>query len=310
MTIGALLPTEKLLGNFANSRNSFQPRTKPHVFPLLANASQKKIEEIVSTSRLRRLDAANADPVERARQLFLGIHGVGLKQSSLWVAHGWRTLEDLKRNNVTLTNSQQIGLGRYDDFIQRIPRAEVECHQDFVKRAASEVSPSLQIIVGGSFRRGAADSGDIDYLVTAPELPRDTLANIIFEDLIPHLFKKDYLQCTLTDGKDSSRSKWLGAARLPGSTTTWRRVDFLIVPWSELGAALLYWTGNDIFNRSMRLLARKKGMRLNQHGLFKDVLRGPNGEKLTKGILIEAHDEQKIFKALGVPYWPPGQRIC
>jgi len=40
-----------------------------------------------------------------------------------------------------------------------------------------------------------------------------------------------------------------------------------------MGVALLYFTGNDIFNRSMRLLTSKKGMRLNQHTLFKDVMR-------------------------------------
>ena len=55
-------------------------------------------------------------------------------------------------------------------------------------------------------------------------------------------------------------TKWHGASRIggPDSNKPWRRIDFLLVPEEEMGAALLYFTGNDIFNRSMRLLASKK----------------------------------------------------
>lgn len=65
-----------------------------------------------------------------------------------------------------------------------------------------------------------------------------------------------------------------------------------MVPWDERGAALLYFTGNDIFNRSMRLLASKKGYGLNQRGLFKDVMRGPRREKLTDGTKVEGSNEK------------------
>ena len=84
----------------------------------------------------------------------------------------------------------------------------------------------------------------------------------------------------------------------------------LFVPWEELGAALIYFTGNDYFNRSIRYLAGKKGMRLNQHGLFKDVMRGPGRTKVTEGELLEGHSERKIFELLGVTYRPPEHRRC
>jgi DNA polymerase IV len=76
-----------------------------------------------------------------------------------------------------------------------------------------------------------------------------------------------------------------------------------------MGAALIYFTGNDIFNRSMRLLASKKGYRLNQRGLYKDVIRGKNREKITEGTLVESRDERKIFEILGVTWRPPEHRI-
>ncbi len=75
-----------------------------------------------------------------------------------------------------------------------------------------------------------------------------------------------------------------------------------MVPYNEMGAALLSYTGNDIFNRSMRLLARKKKMCLNQHGLYMNVSRGRGGVKYTEGKLIAQRTEEEIFEALGVPW--------
>lgn len=51
-------------------------------------------------------------------------------------------------------------------------------------------------------------------------------------------------------------------------------------------------------------------MRLNQRGLYKNVMRGPGRVKLNEGELVEGADEKKIFAALGVPWRPPEQRIC
>lgn len=82
------------------------------------------------------------------------------------------------------------------------------------------------------------------------------------------------------------------------------------MPWKERGAALIYFTGNDIFNRSLRLLASKKGMGLNQRGLFKDTLRGSGRVKLTRGLCIASESEREIFEILGVPWRPPELRNC
>ncbi|MCJ1273731.1 hypothetical protein MMC21_001524 [Puttea exsequens] len=131
----------------------------------------------------------------------------------------------------------------------------------------------------------------------------------MLEQVIPRLFAKGYLKVGLATTMKEDGSKWHGAAAFP-RTTTWRRIDFLFVPWDELGAALIYFTGNDNFNRSIRLLASKQGMRLNQRGLWKDVIHGPNRARITQGSLMEGKDERRIFELLGVPWRPPHHRIC
>jgi len=81
---------------------------------------------------------------------------------------------------------------------------------------------------------------------------------------------------------------------------TWKpNPDILCVPYEYWGGALLYFTGDAIvnsfpvspfsganlhriqFNRSMRLLANRKGMSLNQRGLWEGVTRDPKGKLKT-----------------------------
>ena len=276
--------------------------------PLIGDRLAEKIEEIVETDRLKRLEYAQEDPNNQLLRLFRGIYGVGVRDASRWIAQGYRTLEELK-SNPELTPNQRIGLEHYDDFQQRIPRAEVEKLAIIVRNALAKTDPLLQMFVGGSYRRGAPDSGDIDIVITKTRANMDQIRRVMTREIIPRLFRRDFLKVALAAGDDREGSKWHGACALPDSSV-WRRIDLLYVPRAELGAAMIYFTGNDIFNRSVRLLASKKGMRLNQHGLYQDVLRGPNRIKVTEGILVEGHDEKLIFKHLGVPWWEPHERQC
>lgn len=267
-----------------------------------------KIQEIVSTDRLRRLEYARLEPNDKVLQTFLGIYGVGFKQATQWIRQGHRTLEDL-RQKAHLTENQKVGIAHYDDFQKRIPRAEMDQHAGYLKQAIRRIDSSLQLTICGSYRRGQTSSGDIDVIVTRPDVSLEHVHTIMMGTVIPKLFKNGYLKVGLVAGSKASSSKWHGAAAL-AEQAVWRRIDFLFVPWDEMGAALIYFTGNDIFNRSIRLLASKKGMRLNQQGLWKDVSRGERRKRLTKGTLVEARDEKKIFELLDVPWRPPEHRLC
>lgn len=286
--------------------NKYEAIALPFVGARLAD----KIEEIVWTNRLRQLDNTSFDENDAALQLFLGIYGAGFSQAQTWISQGHRTLESLSAS-ASLTPNQQIGLDHYEDFKTRIPRSEVSTHAMFLREHTAAIAQSIEVIVGGSYRRGAADCGDIDFLITSPTLPLAALRTLLLESLIPRLFAVRYLRAALATPDPRTGTKWHGAACLPtAKEQVWRRVDFLLVSWDQMGAALIYWTGNDIFNRSMRLLASRKGMRLNQRGLYKHVMRGPGRVKVTEGELVEGKSEKRIFEILGVPWRPPEHRIC
>ncbi|KAL1973632.1 hypothetical protein VTN31DRAFT_6267 [Thermomyces dupontii] len=267
-----------------------------------------KIEEIVTTGRLQRLENTSLTPEDRALQLFLSVYGVGIAQASRWVARGLYTLEDLK-TKADLTRNQRIGVERYDDFRQRIPREEVAAHEEIVRQAVQEGDPDMQTIIAGSYRRGAPTSGDIDVIITKPGATVETIRSLVMETVVPKLVRQGFIKASLATSSRNEGSKWHGASALP-DRDVWRRIDLLFVPGDEIGAALLYFTGNDIFNRSIRLLASKKGMCLNQHGLYKNVLRGAQRVKANQGCLVEGRDERRIFEILGVPWRPPEHRNC
>jgi DNA polymerase lambda/DNA polymerase IV len=293
----------------------------------LPNIGQRlaaKIEEIASTNKLRRLEYANDEPLDQVLEIFLKIYDVGTSRANKWISQGFRTLDDLLKK-ADLTPNQRIGIEHYDDLNTRIPREKITALFAYVQREAAQVDPAVELLVGGSYRRGSDSSRDIDIIVTKKGTTSAADLVPFLEELVAILTRKGFLVATLAalhahrPGKDGPGSKWHGCCVLPRESPDnkgdapkpiWRRIDFLLVPESEYGAALIYFTGNDIFNRSMRLLASKKGMRLNQKGLFKEVMRGKNRVKVTEGELLEGRDEKRIFELLGVKWREPWERWC
>lgn len=293
--------------------------------PWFGKRLSTKLEEIVKTHTLARLTYALSDPASRVLALFLGIYGVGNTTAARWVARGFRTLEDL-RERADLTDAQRVGIDHYDDLNARIPRAEVARLAACVRAEAARVDAAVELLVGGSYRRGADSSGDVDLIITRPGTTSSGDLVPFLERLVLGLERRGFLTAALASssfhhggGSGGGGSKWHGCCVLPripgfnddgGYRPVWRRIDLLLVPETEYGAALIYFTGNDIFNRSIRLLASRKGMRLNQRGLYKDALRGLNRQKVAEGELLEGRSEKKIFQILGVKWRAPEERWC
>ena len=87
-----------------------------------------------------------------------------------------------------------------------------------------------------------------------------------------------------------------------------RRVDIKAYPKCQEAFALLYFTGDAHFNRSMRAYVKRCGMTLTDAGMAKCV-RGTmsNGKKgrLSVGRSARCRNEQQIFDILGLPYVRP-----
>ena len=74
------------------------------------------------------------------------------------------------------------------------------------------------------------------------------------------------------------------------------QADLRVVGPESYGAALLYFTGSKAHNVKLRTLATKKGLKINEYGVYK-------GEKRIAG-----ETEKEMYKTLGLPYIPPELR--
>lgn len=289
--------------------------------PWFGDRLSAKVEEIVRTHTLARLTYAMNDPMSRVLALFLGVYGAGNSTADKWIAKGFKTLDDLLQR-ADLSYSQRIGIDHYDELNSRIPRAEVTQLGEYVKTEAAKIDQDVELLIGGSYRRGADTSGDIDFIITKKGTTSSGDLVPFLDKLVGVMTRQGFLTAELashSSHRENSGSKWHGCCvlpRIPGFNDdenyrpVWRRIDLLLVPETEYGAALIYFTGNDIFNRSIRLLASRKAMRLNQRGLYKDVLRDHDRLKISEGELLEGRNEKRIFQLLGVKWREPEKRWC
>ncbi|XP_060097790.1 DNA polymerase lambda isoform X3 [Heteronotia binoei] len=271
--------------------------------PGIGKQMAEKILEILESGHLRKLDHINENvPV---LEVFSNIWGAGVKTAQLWYQQGFRTLDDI-RTKASLSNQQAIGLKHYNDFLERMPREEAAEIEQTVREAANSIKPGLVCMACGSFRRGKSTCGDVDVLVTHPD---GHSHQGIFSKLLNSLRKTGFLTDDLVSQEDNgNQKKYLGVCRLPGPDRCHRRLDIIVVPYSEFACALLYFTGSAHFNRSMRALAKTKGMSLSEHALASGVVRGPGGLKAVSGIILPAVTEKDVFLHLGLPYREPHER--
>ncbi|KAJ0986699.1 hypothetical protein J5N97_005055 [Dioscorea zingiberensis] len=71
----------------------------------------------------------------------------------------------------------------------------------------------------------------------------------------------------LQGGTDSGVDTYFGLCTYPGQEQR-HRIDLKVYPRSIYAFGLIAWTGNDVLNRRLRLLAESKGYRLDDTGLY------------------------------------------
>ena len=292
---------KKAIASIKNYHKKLETWEECSSLPFVGERLAKKIWEIVQTGHLRRLD--HVDPRQEALNLFVGVWGAGPTTAEAWISQGLKTLEDLK-NHGKLTRQQEIGLKYYDEFLERMPREEAGKIEEVVKNAALSINPGLQAFACGSYRRGKPTCGDVDVIVSHPD---GKSHEGVMTKLLESLKSSGFLTDDLTLAENGQHRKYLGVCKLPGENTKHRRLDIIVVPYNEWACSLLYFTGSDYFNRSMRLLAKKNGMSLSEHSLNKGVIR-KGSEKIFEGTPLPVFTEKDVFDYLGLEYREPHER--
>ncbi len=140
-----------------------------------------------------------------------------------------------------------------------------------------------KISIAGSLRRMKETIGDIDILITTKGSKQAKKIMDFFISLPGTMRIWDY-------GLTKS------SIRVPPGID----IDLRIVKDEEFGSALQYFTGSKEHSIALRKLAIKKGLRLNEYGIFK--------KKKGKWIKLASRTEKEVYAAMGFPYFEPELR--
>lgn len=258
---------------------------------------KEKIEEIFTTGKLRSAEKARAKHNLQIYDDLMKIHGVGAtKAKQLVEKYNISSINDLKNkleeNPDILNNKQKIGLKYYQDINLKIPRKEMEQHENYLLQSLCYLDKDIQITIVGSYRRKLKESGDIDVLITLRRQTSCEERTKLMCKIIEKLKDDNYIKSSLALGD----KKYMGIVKLKYKRYA-RRMDILITSLEEYPFAVLYFTGSQELNIIMRKDAIEKGYRLNEYNLL-DKKENP----------INLKSEEEIFRKLGYNFIPPEMR--
>ena len=247
-----------------------------------------KIREIIETGELTLLKELTVQIPEsviqmiripglgpkRAKQIYdqLGIATLaGLEQAArdgkLRALRGWK--ETMEAKVLQGIADLKAWRGRF-----RLVEADAAIRPLLERLEATQELTHLQ--VAGSYRRRRETVGDVDLLVTA------TAAEPVMERFVSAPGVKQVL------AHGDTKSSIVLRQGL--------QVDLRVVGEESLGAALHYFTGSKAHNIAVRTLGVKRGVKINEYGIFRGSRR------------IAGRHEADVFQAVGLPWIPPELR--
>ncbi|MCR4328796.1 MAG: DNA polymerase/3'-5' exonuclease PolX [Patescibacteria group bacterium] len=248
----------------------------------------EKIEEFLTKGKIEYYEALKKKiPVDL--DSFAGIEGLGPKSIlKLYKALNIKNFEDLERALRVGKVREVTGFGEKTEknilagiaFMKRsagrlIVSDAVPCARE-LEEALRAVKGVEQITIAGSLRRRKETVGDIDVLAVT----HDPVRLMTFFTSMPGVERVH------------ARGKTKSSVRLSLGIDA----DIRIVPPESYGAALNYFTGSKNHNIALRRIAVKKGLTLNEYGLYKGNAR------------VAGETEEGIYEALGIEYVEPELR--
>jgi len=268
-----------------------------------------RIDEILQTKKLSELeDMKNLEKELKIIDELITVFGIGrIKAKQLINDYDVTSVDDLQNKHskglIELSHEVEVGLKYYDLYKQSILRSEMIEIADYLQKKIKEVNKSIILNVCGSYRRNKPISNDIDVLIVHPDIKtkEDKLNNQNYLELFINKLKQDnFILDDLID--PSTETKYMGYCRL--GTNPVRHIDIYYIEYDSFYPALMHLTGSGEFNQKIRSIAKNRGYKLSEYGLFK-IERKEN--KIIE-VLIPVKSEKEIFDIIGVDYVEPDKR--
>jgi DNA polymerase (family 10) len=182
------------------------------------------------------------------------------------------------------------GIGVLKRGKERMTLAQAIQVADEFLNALKKLPEAKTVSVAGSLRRQKETVRDIDILVISPK---------------PHKIIQSFTSLSYVAGILAK-----GETKASVRTRDDVQVDCRVEAEKSFGAALLYFTGSKNFNIKLRQIAIRKGLKINEYGVFSATKHGGfaknYGEKNNR--FIAGKTEEEIFKILDMAYVEPELR--
>ncbi len=247
-----------------------------------------KVAELVSSGRLAMLEELLAEVPESVLAL-LRVPNLGPKRAAM--LHRELGIDSLEGLRAACEAGQVRGLKGFGakteaKILDGLALAATAAERTLWARA-DEIARELieylsaaggiaEIELAGSFRRGRETVGDLDILVVT-----DDVAAVM-----------DRFGAYRSVAERLGRGETKMSVRLENHL----QVDLRAVPAESFGAAMQYFTGSKDHNVVLRTLARERGLKINEYGVFRGEDR------------IAGRTEEEVYAALDLPWIPPELR--
>ncbi len=261
-----------------------------HKIPGIGTDLAGKIHEYAQTGRLEFYDELKKE-VPRGLVDLLSIPGLGPKTAKLLFDKlQIKDIDDLERyaKEGRLKGLPGIQAKTEENILKGIAMIKRHTGRFSIGRArpvAEEIMESLrkgspinELTVAGSLRRWKETVKDIDILATSED-PKRVMSVFVHLTQVKEVLMK-------------------GPTKSSVITNEGIQVDLRVVSGDSFGAALAYFTGSKEHNIRLREMAVRKGLKINEYGIF-DV---------TTEKKIGGKQEADIYRILGMPFIAPELR--
>jgi len=286
--ISAYRKASRIIGDLTQDIEEIAESGKLKDVPGIGEGMAEKIVEYLKTGRVSKYEEVRKG-VSNELIAIMEIPGMGPKTLSM--IHKERGIGNLSELEKALEDGSLIGLpGIGEKKVENIKRGIQLLKQSKgrmnlgiafpiagrIVQALREKTGSQKIEWAGSLRRMRENIGDIDILATGPDK----------EKIIHTFVHLPEVKQVLASGETKASIIVEGGIQ----------IDLRVVEEDSYGAALQYFTGSKAHNIHLRGIAKAKGIKVNEYGVFK-------GEKKIGG-----KDEKDVYRTLGIEWIEPELR--
>ena len=286
--INAYRKASRILGDLTQDIEEVAERGELKKISGIGDGIAQKIEEYLKTGRVSKFEETRKGIGDELIAL-MDIPGLGPK--TLALIHKEKGIKNLSQLEKAVESGSLIGLpGMGEKKVENIKRGIQLLQQSKGRMNLGMAFPVAKGIVetlrkktgsekiewAGSLRRMRENIGDIDILATGPN----------HEKIIEAFTHLPEVKEVLASGETKASVIVEGGLQ----------IDLRVVKEDSYGAALQYFTGSKAHNIHLRGIAKAKGIKINEYGVFK-------GEKKIGG-----KEEKEVYKALGMEWIEPELR--